>query len=237
MELSVVIPVYNEAASLEELYFELVRTIGPLKNDYELIFVNDGSSDGSCQELRDLAETAKESGVQLSVISFSKNLGKSAAFKAGFARARGDIIVTLDADLQDDPADIPLFFKALEKGYDMVSGWRHNRQDFLGRKIASSFFNAVVRMMTKTIVHDSVGGFKAYKKNVAKNLNLVGGFYRFIPVIVAAKGFMVGEVLTSHRKRKYGRSKFGVMRYGAAFFDFIVLIFIIYFFRKPLRFF
>jgi glycosyltransferase involved in cell wall biosynthesis len=225
MELSIVIPLYNEAESLEELFRELTHALGALKKSYELIFFNDGSADDSSQVLQGLAGTAQKNGVCLSTVHFEKNLGKAAALVAGFDRAEGDVIVTLDADLQDDPAEITLLLGGLSKGYDLVSGWRQQRQDPWTRKTASLVFNAVLRVVTKMKIHDSVSGFKAYKKDAAKALNLYGGFYRFIPVIAEAMGFKVGEVRTNHRRRKYGRSKFGIRRYGEGFFDFLNFLF------------
>ncbi|HET7034543.1 MAG TPA: glycosyltransferase family 2 protein [Thermomicrobiaceae bacterium] len=231
--LSLVVPVHDEVDSLPALYTELVETITPLGLDWELIFVDDGSRDGSVRVLRDLYEVDPR--VQL--IELRRNFGKSAALAAGFAAARGEAVVTLDSDLQDVPAEIPRLLAELEAGADLVSGWKFPRHDPLGKRLPSSFFNLVVRLTTGVGLHDFNCGLKAYRAEVLEEVQVYGELHRYIPVLAHFRGFRVAEVKVSHRPRRYGRSKFGRGRFARGFFDLLTVLFLTQFTRRPLHFF
>jgi glycosyltransferase involved in cell wall biosynthesis len=205
MDLSLVIPVYNEEGSLPELFEALEPVMKGLGKDYEYIFVDDGSVDGSLGVLRGLRGRSQ----RVKVISFRRNYGKSAALAVGFKEARGEVVVTMDADLQDDPAEIPNLLNKLDEGVDLVSGWKHNRQDPWTKTFPSRIFNFVTSLVSGLRLHDFNCGLKAYRGEVARSLSIYGELHRFIPVLAGWEGYRVDEIRVRHFKRKYGKSKYG----------------------------
>jgi len=229
--LSIVIPVYNEEESIYELYFNLIEVLN--NYDHEIIFIDDGSTDKTFSKINELMK------VNLNIFcrSFKINQGKAAALMSGFAMTDGDIIITMDGDLQDDPKEIPKFIEMINEGYDMVSGWKFKRHDPITKTLPSKFFNWLTRKLTKVNIHDSNCGFKAYKKEVVKNLNIYGELHRYIPALVNYKGYKIGEVKVEHHARKFGKSKYGFERLLKGFFDLITVKFIITYMDRPLHFF
>lgn len=230
VELSIVVPVYDEVASLPELYRELCETLADVPYRSELIFVDDGSTDGSSEVLRSFF--ASDPRVQ--VIEFRRNFGKSAALAAGFRAARGAIIVTLDADLQDDPREIPRLLAALEQA-DLVSGWKSPRRDPWTKRLPSWIFNTTIRFLTGVRLHDVNCGLKAYRAEVVRELPLYGELHRFIPVLAHARGFRVMELPVAHRPRRYGRSKYGPARFARGLFDLLTVLFLTQYSPRPLH--
>ena len=231
MKISFVIPVYNEKDSLVELYEEIISSIGSKK--YEIIFIDDGSTDGSVEILRNL--TMKDNNLVL--IQFYRNYGKSAALSEGFKRADGDCIVTMDADLQDNPSELDNLLLKLNEGYDVVSGWKKNRKDPLSKRIPSKFFNLVTRIFTGVKIHDFNCGLKIYRKSVIKTLDIYGGRHRYIPALAGQKKFKVSEIVVNHRPRKHGETKYGGRRFFHGFFDLISVLFLSKYIQSPLYFF
>lgn len=232
--ISVVIPVYNEAESLVTLLDELDRVIaerslGPV----EFVFIDDGSRDGSWKVVRELAGRDP----RVRAFRFRRNFGKAAALTAGFLSARGEIIFTLDGDLQDDPAEIPRFLAKLEEGdgLDVVSGWKKQRHDPWHKVYPSRVFNAMVSAMTGCRLHDHNCGFKAYRKAVLDEVEIYGELHRFVPVLAHAKGFRVGEIEVNHRSRKFGASKYGVSRFAKGLLDLLTVRFLTGFAHRPLH--
>lgn len=235
LHLSFVIPVYNEKENVSQLFGELADVLRQLPHTYEIIFVDDGSTDGTAEELEKLWRGAED---RVCVIQFVRNFGKSAALRAGFAEARGELIVTLDGDLQDNPHEIPRFLETFAAGkYDLLCGWKFERKDPLSKKIPSRIANGVSSLFTKAKIHDMNCGFKIFRADVAKSLFLYGDMHRFIPAIVAGRGFRVGEIKINHRPRVHGASKYGGRRLFASAFDFLALLFMLRFREKPLHFF
>jgi len=231
--LSVVIPLYNEEKSLEELYNRTTLSLQSLSDSFELIFIDDGSTDNSFSVLKDLHK--KDSRVK--AIRLRKNFGKAAALSAGFKDAKGEIIVTLDADLQDLPEEISTLIKKMDEGYDLVSGWKFKRKDPFLRKIASRVFNSVTSFYTRVKIHDFNCGLKCYRREVIEEIELYGELHRYIPAIANWKGFKVGEVKVNHRPRVHGRSKYGSERYLRGLFDLMTVIMLTKYPQKPLHFF
>ncbi len=227
--LSVVIPVYNEAESLKTLWDQVDEVAR--RNGYALdvVFVDDGSSDGSWQLIRRLA--AADSRVR--GIRFRRNFGKAAALDAGFAAARGERIITLDADLQDDPAEIPAFLAKMEEGFDVVSGWKKTRHDPWHKVLPSRVFNWMVSRLTGVRLHDHNCGMKCYRREIFDEVRLYGELHRFVPVLAAARGYRVGERVVRHRARKFGRSKYGVSRFVKGFLDLLTVKFLTGFGQRP----
>lgn len=232
LDISVVIPVLDEEENLLPLYEGLSEALGKMDKDYEIIFVDDGSRDGSFEVLRSIYERDP---AHIRVIQFRRNFGKTAALAVGFNEAKGEVIVTLDADLQDDPDEIPILLGPLEQGYDLVSAWRRHRQDPLSKTLPSRIFNGVVCTLTGVKLHDLNSGFKAYRWEVAKGVKIYGELHRFIPVLAHWRGYQVGEVEVVHRPRRHGRSKYGVERLGRGFVDFLVVLFLTYYLKHPLQ--
>ncbi len=231
VEISAVVPLFNEQASLRELYTRIIAVLEGLNREFELIFVNDGSNDESATVLDDLhAEDSR-----VGVIHFRTNFGKAAALDAGFKAARGDFIVTLDADLQDDPKEIPRLLAQLDAGFDVVSGWKKIRQDPWHKTLPSKLFNAVVRRVSKLPLHDFNCGFKAYRAEALENLTLYGELHRYIPVLVASRGFRVTELPVEHHARRHGRSKYGLERFAKGFFDLLTVILTTRYRSRPLH--
>ncbi len=233
MVFSVVVPLYNEEESLEELHRRLTLVMQPLSENFEIIFVDDGSTDNSFAVLKTLHE--KDSRVK--VIQFRKNFGKASALSAGFKKAQGEIIITLDADLQDLPEEIPNLLKKIETGCDLVSGWKVKRKDPVVRKVASRLFNYVTSFYTGVNLHDFNCGLKCYRREVIEELDLYGELHRYIPAIANWKGFNVGEVKVDHHPRMHGKSKFGSERYLRGLFDLLTVIMLTKYPEKPLHFF
>ncbi len=232
LDLSVVIPVYNEKESLPELYRQLLEALEPPGYRFELIFVDDGSRDGSVEILEELARQDE----RVRVIQFQKNYGKSAALSVGFETAVGDFVATLDADLQDDPHEIPALIQKLnEGGYDLISGWKKKRHDPISKRWPSKLFNWVTSRISGVRIHDINCGLKVYRNFVVKSLHPYGELHRFLPVLAHLDGFSVGEKEVIHHPRKYGKSKFGASRFTAGFFDLLTVMFLSRYLRKPLH--
>jgi glycosyltransferase involved in cell wall biosynthesis len=229
MKISAVIPVYNEAESLLRLHEELSTVAKDHDYELEIIFVDDGSDDGTWEQVESLA--ASDAGVQ--GIRFRRNFGKAAALRAGFEVAEGEVVFTLDGDLQDDPAEMPRFLEALEEGFDVVSGWKKVRHDPWHKVGPSRIFNWMVSRVTGVRLHDHNCGFKAYRRPLLSEIRLYGEMHRFIPVLAAAKGWKVGEVVVNHRKREFGKSKYGVLRMVKGFLDLLTVSFLTGFGQRP----
>ncbi|HWR20755.1 MAG TPA: glycosyltransferase family 2 protein [Verrucomicrobiae bacterium] len=229
--LSVIIPLLNEAEGLPELYRELRQALRPWADSHELIFVDDGSTDGSFAALEKLhAEDPR-----VVVLRFRRNQGKATALMAGFGRARGEILVTLDADLQDDPREIPRFLEKLEEGFDLVSGWKVERQDPIIRLVLSRGFNRVTALLTGVALHDFNCGFKCYRRDVIQEIRLHGELHRFIPALASWRGFRIAEIEVAHRARKYGQSKYGSERIPRGFFDLLTVLMLTRYHLRPLH--
>ncbi len=228
--ITVIIPVYNEVESLKELHKELTAVLSGNDN-YELLFVDDGSSDGSINILNELSN----SDYHTKVIQFYRNYGKAAALAEGFKVSSGDYVVTMDADLQDDPAEIPNLVAKLEEGYDLVSGWKKTRHDPWTKRWPSKFANIITRLMTGVKIHDMNCGLKIYKQSVVKSLDVYGGRHRYIPALAGQKKFKVGEVAVNHRHSKFGVTKYGGSRLFHGFFDLITLLFLNRYTQRPLH--
>jgi glycosyltransferase involved in cell wall biosynthesis len=228
-DISVVIPAWNEADNLERLRDGLIDSLESLGKSFEILFIDDGSTDGTFEEIAAFAkEDARIRGVRM-----RKNMGKSNALAAGFELAAGAVVVTLDADNQDDPAELPRFLDKLEEGYDLVSGWKKTRNDPPSRVRASRLFNWVIRKISGIPLHDFNCGFKAYRAEVIKEISLYGEWHRFIPVMAADRGFRVGEVEVRHRARTHGKSRYGFERYFRGFADCLSLLVLSRYAERP----
>jgi len=227
--LSAVIPVLNEAESLPALYGELCDVAQSNNYELEILFVDDGSTDGSWDEVEKLAaHDARVRGIR-----FRRNFGKAAALAAGFSAARGELVVTLDADLQDDPREIPRFLAEIDKGLDCISGWKQVRHDPWHKVGPSRAFNWLVGALTGVKLHDHNCGFKCYRREIFNEVRLYGELHRFVPVLAAARGWKVGEIVVNHRARKFGRSKYGVTRIVKGFLDLLTVYFLTGFEQRP----
>jgi glycosyltransferase involved in cell wall biosynthesis len=232
--ISVVIPLYNEKESLGELHSRLTGVLTGMSQEYEIIFVDDGSTDGSGKVLEDLH--AKDPG-HVSVYTFRRNFGKSAALATGFDVAAGDFVITMDADLQDDPAEIPRLLEKLGDDCDLVSGWKYPRHDPFSKRIPSKVINWATAKLTGVKIHDMNCGLKAYRGEVVKGISLYGEQHRFIPALAHANGYRVDEIKVRHHPRKFGHTKFGGKRFVEGIFDLLTVLFITRYIRKPLHFF
>lgn len=232
--LSIVIPVMNEEQSVRPLYEKLSSQVEQLGKRYEVIFVDDGSKDGTFAELKRLHDEHPDI---VRVIRFRRNFGKTPALVAGFSRCRGDVIFTMDGDLQDDPEEIPNFLAKLEEGYDLVSGWKFPRLDPISKTLPSKVFNGMVSGLTGVRLHDINNGFKAYRREMIEDphLKLYGEFHRFVPVMAQWRGYKVAEIKVRHHPRQFGVSKFGVRRFARGLIDLLNVLFLISFLRTPLR--
>ncbi|MFC1730005.1 glycosyltransferase family 2 protein [candidate division KSB1 bacterium] len=233
MEISIVVPVYNEQENVALLYNELKKVLKKIKKSHEIIFVDDGSKDSTLKRIEELHKKDKT----VRVVSFLRNFGKASALMAGFKQSKGNIVFTMDGDLQDDPKEIPNFIKGINKGYGLVNGWKFKRHDPLAKTLPSKFFNWLTRLVTGVNVHDSNCGYKAYKREVIQNIKIHGELHRYIPALVRWKGYKVGEIKVKHHPRKYGKSKYGVERLMKGFLDLITIRFITKYTRRPLHFF
>lgn len=231
--ISIVVPVYNEEEALRPFYTELKKVLKEHKYSHEIIFIDDGSSDKSLDILMSF-ETVDKS---VKAFSFRRNLGKADALTLGFQKAQGDIVITMDADLQDQPSDIPLFLAKQKEGIEVVCGWRRNRKDKSRMKFISKLFNGVVHKAFDIPVHDYNCGFKLYTQEAAKSLRLYGGQHRFIPVLAAEQGFVVDEVEVKHEPRKFGYSKYGFTKIFKDLPDMFSMFFLVKYRKRPLHFF
>lgn len=235
MDISIVIPLYNEAASLPELHQWIERVMDEHHFTYEILFVNDGSTDHSWDVIEQLAKVSPA----VKGIKFRRHYGKSPALHCGFQRAQGDVVITMDADLQDSPDEIPELYRMIkEEGYDMVSGWKKKRYDPLSKTIPTKIFNATARKFSGVKLHDFNCGLKSYRNDVVKNIEIYNDMHRHIPYMVKIAGFhKIGEKVVQHQARKYGATKFGLSRFVNGYLDLITLWFSSKFGKKPMHFF
>lgn len=232
--ISFVIPAKNEEDSVEILYSEITKTITEIGKPYEIIFIDDGSTDKTFEKISQLHYKDK----RVNGIRLRGNFGKSIALQIGFEQAKGEIIFTLDADLQDDPKEIPKFLEKIDQGFDLVSGWKKTRHDpKVAKVLPSRIVNFLARKLTGVVVHDTNCGYKAYRKEVVSNLNLYGELYRFIPIFAAKQNYNITEVVVEHRARKYGKTKFGWSRGIKGILDLLTVVFLTGYFRRPGHFF
>jgi glycosyltransferase involved in cell wall biosynthesis len=231
--ISVVIALYNERPSIGELCDRLVAVLEQLTEQYEIIFVDDGSTDRSIEELRKL----RGANPSIRYVRFRRNFGKSAALAAGFRLARYDLIATMDGDLQDVPEQLPLLIDRLEDGCDLVSGWRYHRRDKLSKRIGSKIYNWVTSVLTGVHLHDINCGFKVYRREVLDEVLVYGERHRYIPVLASYRGFRLGEVRVEHAPRAYGQSRYGLERVFGGFFSLLTVILLTRYTNKPLHFF
>ncbi len=233
MKLSIISPVYNEAGNLRELFGSLIKILTPLGYDWELVFVDDGSTDQSLSIMREFLDQQKYA---VQIIEFRKNFGQTAAIAAGIEHAKGDVIILLDADLQNDPADIPLLLKKIDEGYDVVSGWRKNRKDnYILRTIPSKIANGVISSVTGLKLNDYGCTLKAYRREFLGMFRLYGEMHRFIPVYAEASGAKVAEVVVQHHPRKNGKSNYGLDRTIKVILDLFTVKFLMSYSSKPMR--
>lgn len=236
MDISVLVPLYNEAESLPSLHEWIVRVMNAHSFTYEIVFVNDGSTDSSWQVILSLREQDKN----VHGICFRRNYGKSAALHCGFQAVQGDVVITMDADLQDSPDEIPELYRMIkEEGYDLVSGWKQKRYDNkLTKNLPSKLFNATARRVTGIQLHDMNCGLKAYRQDVVKNIEVFSEMHRYIPYLAKNAGFTkIGEKVVQHRKREFGESKFGMSRFVNGYLDLMTLWFLNKFGKQPMHFF
>ena len=231
--ITVVIPLYNEEDSIVELSIALKKVLESLRANYEVLFIDDGSTDGSFNKIKEVNRV----NTRFKCIKFKRNYGKSAALQEGFKAAKGDYVITMDADLQDDPDEIPPLIEKINAGYDLVSGWKKVRHDPFIKKFSSKFFNLVTSMMVGLRLHDYNCGLKAYVKDVVKNVNVYGEMHRYIPALAHLSGFKVTEIPVTHHERKYGKTKFGISRFINGFFDLATVLFTTKYIKRPLHFF
>jgi glycosyltransferase involved in cell wall biosynthesis len=229
--ISVVVPVHDEERSVQPLYEELRAALDPLERPWEAIFVDDGSTDSSFAVLTRI----HDAGDNVKVVRLRRNFGKAAALAAGFRHASGEVVVTIDADLQDDPGEIPRLLAKLDEGFDLVSGWKAQRRDPLSRRIPSRIFNGVVGRVSGLRLHDLNCGLKAYRADVVRNLRIYGELHRFLPVLAHDRGYRVTELVVNHRPREHGKSRYGVERYLRGFLDFLTVWFMGRYRHRPLH--
>ncbi len=229
--ISIIIPVYNEENSLYELHQSLTSVLKDIGESYEILFINDGSTDSSATIIKEI----QADDLSVKIVSLRKNFGKSAALHVGFKKAIGDIVFTMDSDLQDDPTEIPKFLEAIDSGYDLVTGWKVNRKDPKEKTIPSKIFNYIVSTLSGLKLKDYNCGFKCYRRRVTEELRLYGELHRFVPFLACKKGFKIKEIPVKHHERKYGVSKFGLERYARGFFDLLTVIFITNYLKRPMH--
>ena len=228
-DLSIIVPVFNEEGSLEELHRQITSVETETNQAFEIIFVEDGSKDNSWNVLKKIA-TANNN---VKCIRFRRNFGKAAALRAGAAETTSPLVITIDADLQDDPAEIPRFIEALGEDYDLISGWKKNRNDPLGKTLPSKVFNWLIGLMTGVKLHDHNCGFKLYRREIFDEVKLYGEMHRFVPVLATAKGFRVKEIPVNHRAREHGVSKYGLERLPKGFLDLLTVSFLTGYNQRP----
>jgi len=233
MKLSIILPVYNEEESIKELYGEIKTVLSRLNLDYEIIAVNDGSGDKSLEALKEIAKADQK----FKVIDFRRNHGQTAAISAGIDFSQGEILIPMDADLQNDPADIPKLLEEIKRGYDVVSGWRKDRKDRLSRKIPSRVANKLISFITKVKLHDYGCTLKAYKREAVKDIRFYGEMHRFMPAYAFWYGAKIKEMVVNHRPRKYGKAKYGLSRIFRVVLDLLTVKFLMTYLTKPIHFF
>ncbi len=236
MKLSVILPVYNEAGSVEKLYREIMEQLAAVPYKYEIIAVDDGSKDGSFGILEKIAASDK----RFRVLHLSKNYGQTAALSAGFDCARGEVLIPMDADLQNDPKDIPKFLEVIDRGYDVVAGWRKDRKDNFMRRLPSLLANKLISRITGVRLHDYGCTMKAYRKTIVEDVRFYGEMHRFMPVYVAWHGARIEELVVHHRPRQFGASKYGTLGISRTFrviLDLLTVKFLMTYLAKPMHFF
>ncbi len=233
LNLSIIVPVHNEAASIPELAGEIRTVLQPLRSSYEIIFIDDGSKDATIDAIRQ----ARQKDSNIKWIRLRTRFGKAAALSAGFKAAIGDIVITMDGDLQDDPAEISNMIEKINEGFDVVSGWKHRRKDPALRVVMSRIYNMITSQVSGIRIHDFNCGFKAYRKAVTKELHIYGELHRYIPLLAAQRGFRIAEIKVNHRPRKYGRSRYGSERIIHGLLDLLTVTFLTRFTKKPSHFF
>lgn len=229
-KISIIVPMYNEEESIPKLYTKIMENV---KQEYEILFIDDGSTDSSVEQVKKIIEND----VNVHLIVFRKNFGKAAALQAGFRNCIGDIVITMDADLQDDPCEIQNFIDKINEGYDLVSGWKKERHDPLEKRLPSKLFNKVTSHLSGVKLHDFNCGFKAYRKEVVDAIDVYGELHRYIPVLAHRKGFKIAELVVHHNKREFGKSKYGFERYLRGLFDSFTVAFLGKFYDRPMYFF
>ena len=232
-KLSIVVPLYNEEESLNPLVIEIKKALKPININFEVVFVDDGSTDNSLKIIKDICKQDN----RFKFVSFRKNYGKSAALEIGFRNVSGDVVMTMDADLQDDPAETLNLLKKLDEGYDLVSGWKKIRHDPFIKKHSSKFFNFATRVMSGIKLHDFNCGLKAYRREVTENIKVYGELHRYMPVLAHWGGFKVTEIAVKHHPRRYGVTKFGISRFFKGFIDLITVTFATRYIKRPMHFF
>lgn len=234
IDISIVVPVYNEGQNIRELFSEIEAVLNLVNKTYEVIFIDDGSTDETFNILRELNQRNKN----LKAIQFRKNFGKSAALTAGFEHARGDFIITMDGDLQDDPEEIPNFLNKIGEGYDLVIGWQTGKYGgMVGKKIASKIFNMLTHWLTGVKVHDSNSCFKIFRNEVVKIIKVHGELHRYIPALAHWEGYKIAEIKVKYSPRKYGKTKYGFARIFKGFLDLITVKFLMTYLNRPIHFF
>lgn len=231
--ISIIVPIFNEELSLNSLYQQIHNVVINNFNNYEIIFIDDGSTDSSSDLIQNFIKADKN----ITLIRLNRNYGKSDALNEGIKIASHDYVVTLDGDLQDDPNEIIKLTDKIDEGWDCVSGWKKNRKDPISKIIPSFFFNKIVNFLSGLKLHDLNCGIKAYKKEAIKSLNLYGGLHRFIPLLLANNGYKVNECIVNHRSREFGKSKYGNSRFFHGVFDFLTIFFLKKYFNRPMYFF
>jgi glycosyltransferase involved in cell wall biosynthesis len=232
VKISIVIPAYNEEENIQYLYDELNNVFGPLDSEHEFLFIDDGSSDSTL----DVLHMIQEQDPHVKIICFRRNFGQTAAMSAGFDFASGDVIITMDADLQNDPRDIPRMIEKINEGYDVVTGWRFDRKDaFLNRRLPSIIANKIISWTTQVSLHDYGCTLKAFRREVIKNIKLYGEMHRFIPAIASGMGISFTEIKVNHRPRKFGTSKYGISRTIRVVLDLITVKFLLSYSTRPIQ--
>ena len=230
-KVSILVPLYNEEESLKPLIAEINNALKIIDINYEILLIDDGSTDKSLEIIKEIVKTDNK----VRFISFRKNYGKSAALQLGFKNISGDAVITMDADLQDDPAEIPNLLAKLDEGHDLVSGWKKVRRDPFIKKHSSKFFNYITRLMSGIKIHDFNCGLKAYRKEVVQSVDIYGELHRYVPVLAGWKGFRITEIVVKHHPRKYGKTKFGISRFFKGFVDLLTVIFTTRYIRRPMH--
>ena len=231
--ISIIIPIFNEESSIEPLYREIVNSLSNISDRYEIIFIDDGSTDSTLTNINNLITIDNN----IVLVQLNRNYGKSDALQEGFNIAKYDYIITMDGDLQDDPNEIENLINILDEGWDCVSGWKKNRKDPLSKTIPSYFFNTFISFFSGLKLHDFNCGIKVYKSNVIKNLNIYGGLHRYIPLLLHNNGYKVTECIVNHRPREHGKTKYGKSRFLHGIFDFLTINFLRKYFNRPMYFF
>ncbi len=232
-KVSIVVPLFNEEESLNPLTNEIKKAFKQLETGFEVVFVDDGSTDNSLKVVKEICKQDR----RFKFVSFRKNYGKSAALQVGFRNVTGDAVITMDADLQDDPSEIPALLKKLEEGYDLVSGWKKKRFDPIIKRYSSKFFNFVTRKMSGIKIHDFNCGLKAYRREVTDHIKVYGELHRYMPVLADWDGYKISEIVVKHHPRRYGKTKFGISRFFKGFIDLITVIFSTRYIKRPMHFF